>query len=187
MKTVGKKAQILPSWQSSREGVVMRNSLGKKRKEIVTIQEEKRRQRLKENEMGTGKLDCIILSNNISPLYHHPPRCSSLSLCMLAEQALTQASSSTFNSAQYSSWEGFWNAWHSFNSASMMTFHNHCIDGFLMLARPMRAISVIHHPEATRSEQDGHDTVILRDVLPTNYAPENLSHCNNTVTMAVLC
>lgn len=138
-------------------GFVMRDSR-KKRKEKVTIQEEKRRQRLIEEKKTDrkGKVDCIALSNKISHLYYLP-RCSSLSLCVLAEQAFASTSSSSLQhrlSAQNSSCKAFCNAWHSFSSTGLLWFHNHCRDGFLMTARSGRVISNIHHSEATRSGQD---------------------------------
>lgn len=60
----------------------MRDSQKKKKeKRKVTIQEEKRTQRLieREKKLGDrkGKVDCIALSNNISHLYYRP-RCYSL-------------------------------------------------------------------------------------------------------------
>lgn len=75
-------------------GFVIRDS-HKKEKEKVTIQEEKRRQRLRKREKKTdrkGEVDCKALSKNISH-HHHRPRCYSVSLCMLAEQAFTSTSS----------------------------------------------------------------------------------------------
>lgn len=152
----------------------------------MTIQEEKRRQRLKENKTERERW----IASYYQIISHISAICPDVTpyhaACLLSKLSL-RLPLLPYNSAQYSECKGFWNAWHSFYSASTMTFHNHCIDGFLMLARSMRVISNIHHPEATRSEQDCHDRPpILQDVFPTHSPTEILSHCNHAITMVVL-
>lgn len=55
------------------------------------------------------------------------------------------------NSARNRNCTGFCNARHSFCSPNMLVFYNHCIGGFLMIARSMRVISNMHHSGATHS------------------------------------
>lgn len=93
-------------------GFVIRDS---HKKEKVTIQEEKRRQRLrkreKKNRDRKGEVDCKALSKNISH-HHHRPRCYSVLLCMLAEQAFTSTSSFALQyhlSEWHSKFKDIWN------------------------------------------------------------------------------
>lgn len=169
-------------------GFVIRDS---HKKEKVTIQEEKRRQRLrkreKKNRDRKGEVDCKALSKNISH-HHHQPRCYSVLLCMLAEQAFTSTSSFALQyhlSEWDSKFKDIWNVWHSFSTTSLQIwFCNHCINGFLMTARSERVIGNIHHSGAICSGQDVNPweaSCPLVIMLYHRILAKLLGNCNPTV------
>lgn len=108
----------------------------------MTIQEEKRRQRLIERE--TEKENITMHDSLISHICTSCPDVTPY-LAVLAERAFT----SLTKSAQNGEREGLSD---SFPSPNMLVFYNHRLDCFLMIARSMRVISNIHHP--TYSGQD---------------------------------
>lgn len=90
----------------------------------MTIQEEKRRQRLIERE--TEKESCITMHDSL--ISHICTSCPDVTpyLAVLAERAFT----SLRKSAQNGECEGLSDAGHSFPSPNMLAFYNHRLDCF---------------------------------------------------------